>query len=181
MRSPWADLKVRPYSSKKKGREIAAQMSLPKELCPRLLCGRRRLTEVRGAIDLLARVGHRDLRALREVHVRVAALDDAADQRDRHTGLDRLRTPPELLDQLLRATELRRPAGVFPAIADVEDDEGVRVHHDELHDGPLQRDRLFVVAPCITVMGPCETGNQGCDGQRYRAQETLLHGDDTSH
>ena len=75
-------------------------------------------------------------------------------------GLTVLRAPAELLDQLLRATELRRPAGGLPAVVDVEDDERVRVHHDELHNGAFQRDRLFVVAPCITVMRPAEAGNQ---------------------
>src|SRR4029453_6258326 len=94
------------------------QMSLPKELYPRLLSGRRRLAEARGAINLLARVSHGDLRALREVHVRVAALADAADEGDRHARLHRLRAPSELLDQLLRAAELRGPTGVFPAIVD---------------------------------------------------------------
>src|SRR4051812_10823796 len=54
----------------------------------RLLCGfgRRGLAEIRRPIDFLARVGQRDLRALGKVHVRVAALDDAADQRDVHPG-----------------------------------------------------------------------------------------------
>src|SRR6188474_1155308 len=118
-------------------------MSSPKELCPRLLSGRRGLSEVRGPVDLLTRVGHRDLRALREVHVRVAALHHATDEGNRHTGLDRLRTPTELLYQLLRTTKLRRPPSVLSTLVDVEDDEGVRVHHDELYDGPFQRDRLF--------------------------------------
>src|SRR6185436_20624681 len=79
-----AALRTRP--SKKKGRDGAAQC-VRKKTRPRLLGGRGRLTEVRGAVNLLAGIGHRDLRALREVHVRVAALDDAANQRDRHARL----------------------------------------------------------------------------------------------
>src|SRR5262249_42044721 len=62
-----------------------------------LLRSRRRLAEVGGPIDLLARVGHRDLRALREIHVRIAALDDTADERDRHAGLHGRRAPAKLL------------------------------------------------------------------------------------
>src|SRR5438132_12154717 len=105
-----------PWSSsvdpQKKGpRDVAALDVSGEKLRPRLLRGRRRLAEVRGAVNFLARIGHRDLRALREVHVRVAALDDAADERDRHARFDRLRAPAELLDQLLRHSALRGPAG----------------------------------------------------------------------
>src|SRR5262245_49891961 len=140
MHSPWRRnppsrfaLRRGPPRRKKKGREIAAPMSSPNELCPRLLSGRRRLAEVRGPINFLARVSHGDLRALGEVHVRVAALDHATNEGNRHARLDCLWAPAKLLDQLLRTTELRGPTRRFATVVDVEDDEGVRVHHDELH------------------------------------------------
>src|SRR5258705_48065 len=166
-------------AGKAKGRDGAAR-DADRNGRPRLLGGRCRLAEVRGAVDLLARIGHRDLRALREVHVRVAALHDAADERDGHARLHGRGAPAELLDQLLRPGELRGPARVLSTVVHVEDDQRVRIDHDELHDRALQGDGLFVVATCITVVRPGGTGNQACDGQRDRAENGLLHGNDTS-
>src|ERR1044071_7770800 len=100
-----ADLTVGLYDSggrlKNEGPRRRGPGMPKRRVRPRLLGGRRRLAEVRGPIDLLAGIGHRDLRALREVHVRIAALDDAPDQRDRHARLHRGGAPAELLDQLL--------------------------------------------------------------------------------
>src|SRR5689334_25173217 len=116
-----------PARSKKRAATNRGPACLARNLRPRLLSGRRRLAEVRGAVNFLARVGDRDLRALREIHVRVAALDHPADERDGHARLHRLRAPTELLDQLLRAAELRGPPGCLPArIRHVKDDQRVR-------------------------------------------------------
>src|SRR3954463_15241837 len=69
-----------------------------------------RLPEVRRAINLLARVGDGDLRALCQVHIGVAAFHDAPDEGEPHPRLDGRRRPAKLFDELLRPAELRGPA-----------------------------------------------------------------------